>query len=103
LPSAGLASFVGKGAEGVAAPVESVVADEGFWVGQSPTNRLFVHLDVAGESRQQVRAGQRVSFNGTVMKLSDDPAELGLEPGEGATQLKKQGAYVVAKDLRVSS
>jgi RNA polymerase sigma factor (sigma-70 family) len=103
LPSAGLASFVGKGVKGVAAPVESVVADEGFWVGASPTNRLFVHLDVARESRQQVRAGQRVSFNGTMRKLAEDPAQLGLEPGEGATQLNKQGAYVVAEDLRVIS
>lgn len=31
VPSGGLASFAGQDAEGVAAPVESVVADEGFW------------------------------------------------------------------------
>jgi len=44
-----------------------------------------------------------VSFNGTMRKLAEDPAQLGLEPGEGATQLNKQGAYVVAEDLRVIS
>ena len=102
-PSAGFASFVGEDAKGDAVSVESVVADEGFWVGTSPTDRLFVHLDVASESRQQVRAGQRVSFDGTVRKLTQDPAQLGLDPDEGATQLKEQGTYVVAHDLHISS
>lgn len=51
--------------------VESVVADEGFWVGDGPGMRVFVRLtpearNSSGESPFQVEAGQTIELEGTV-------------------------------------
>ena len=94
-----LAPFVGQPAGGAPAPVQSVPADEGFWVGTSPTNRMWVQLTGVGESQDTVKAGARVDFTGTVV---DNPAgfaqQVGVDAGEGADQLTAQGAHIaVAK------
>jgi len=101
VPSTGLASFAGRTATGTSAVVQSVVSDEGFWVGPSEQDRVFVMLAVQGESPQQITAGQRLSFTGTVERLVRDPASFGVEPAEGAKQLSSQGAYVVADEVNI--
>ena len=107
LPGSGLGPFAGKAAEGKGAHVQSVVADEGFWVGDDTTNRVFVLLTDAakaseGESPFQVRSGQRVDFTGTVKPLPDDLPPFGLEPDEGAEQLRQQGHYVEVTRIALS-
>ena len=67
---AALAALDG-GAVAGRAPVESVVSDEGFWVGNSPEQRVFVFITEAargtqGESPFQVQPGQIVEIAGTM-------------------------------------
>jgi hypothetical protein len=108
LPGAGLASLVGQGAEGRGVNVQSVVADEGFWIGDDTTNRIFVFLTdeakaAKGESPFQVKAGQRVDFGGTVKAIPDDLPPFGLQAAEGAEQLRQQGHYIEVTRIALSA
>lgn len=104
-----IGGFDGKSAVGKGVQVQSVVADEGFWVGSSATDRAFVYLTPEarksnGESGFQAKAGQRIDLNGTVARVSPKGAgELGVTDAEGARQLTSQGAYVRADQVRLSS
>ena len=78
-------------------------ADEGFWVGSSEQERVFVFVtpearQSQGESSFQVTAGQTVQLEGAVTALQETPevAE-GVTADEGADQLALQGAYVRAE------
>jgi hypothetical protein len=107
LPAEGLAAFAGKTAEGRGVIVESVVADEGFWVGDA-ASRIFVHLSdqakaSAGESPFQVRAGQRVDFTGTVTPNPADVGDLGVTAREGAEQLRSQGHHLELSRVALSA
>lgn len=87
---------VGQPVTGTALPVESVPADEGFWLGAGPGQRVWVHLVGGGESRAQVRAGDRVDLAGTVRPVQQASPELGgLEAGEGLAEAVADGAVVV--------
>ncbi len=88
-------------------PVQSVPADEGFWVGNSTTDRVWVQLAGAGESGYTVKPGDRVSFTAGKV-VATGPAfagQVGVNAAEGAAQLTAQGQHIsVAKgDLRLSS
>jgi len=87
---------VGRPAVARDVPVQSVPADEGFWVGGGPGDRVWVQLATRGrESTFRVRPGQRASFSGTVVRVTaDTPAKVGLTPAEGAAELRSIGAYV---------
>jgi hypothetical protein len=104
-----IGSLSGGQASGRAVTVQSVVADEGFWVGSSTTDRVFVHLTpqarkTNGESPFQVKAGQRIDLAGAVVRLSGGgPSALGVTDTEGARQLAQQGAYIDARTVRLSS
>lgn len=107
LPGAGLASLIGQAAEGKTVLVQSVVADEGFWVGDDTTNRIFVFLTdqakaAEGESPFQVKAGQRVDFAGSIKAIPDDLPPFGLEAAEGAEQLRQQGHYIELTKVALS-
>ena len=96
LPAAGLAAYSGAPAEGRSVTVESVVSDEGFWVGASPAERVFVRLVTGGvESPVQVEAGRTVSFTGTVTPNPADVATLGVTADEGAALLTEEGQHIV--------
>ena len=93
----GLAPLVGAQVNGQAV-VESVVSDEGFWVGPSPEQRIFVHLSpesrgTNGESPFQVVPGQTVTMLGSVVPFND-AAVVGVDPAEGLEQVRLQGALV---------
>ena len=102
-----IGSLDGQRASGTA-KVESVVADEGFWVGTSPADRVFVFLtpearQSAGESGFQVEAGQTVSLEGTIKPSSAEFAQAaGVADGEGSRQLVQQGGYVEATEVRLA-
>jgi hypothetical protein len=84
------------------AVVESVVSDEGFWVGSGRESRVFVFLtpqarESAGESGFQVQAGQTVQIEGSMVTADEAPDALaGVEEAEGLSQLQQQGALVSA-------
>jgi RNA polymerase sigma factor (sigma-70 family) len=76
-------------------PVESVPADEGFWLGDSPTRRVWVQLMNSAEQDHRIRPGDRVSFDGEVVSHSPGFAEqVGVTTAEGAAQLERQGAHI---------
>lgn len=107
LPAGGLASALDQAADGKGVNVESVVADEGFWVGSDPNNRLFVFLSdeakaATGESPFQVKAGQKVDFAGTVKALPDDLTPFGVDRSEGADQLRQQGLYIELRSVALA-
>jgi hypothetical protein len=82
-------------AEGVA--VQSVPANEGFWVGTGEDDRIWVQLTGADESGYVVTAGDRVRFTGTVVGHDAGFAgQVGVDPAEGAGQLTTQAAHVEA-------
>ena len=71
-------------------------ADEGFWVGSSDTDRVWVQLTgEAGESSYKVKRGDRVSFTGKVMSNSAGFAErAGVTDAEGQKLLNAQGQHI---------
>jgi hypothetical protein len=84
-------------------PVQSVPADEGFWIGGGPGRRIWVQLAGAGESPVQVRAGQAATFTAQVVPApADFPARVGLSAGEGAAELRAAGAYLLVEATAIS-
>lgn len=95
-----LAEFAGQDATASGVQVLSVPADEGFWVGSSETERVWVQLTgESGESPYQVQEGDTVDFDGTLVPHEQAFAsEVGVEESEGAAQLTEQGHHIeVAK------
>ena len=96
-----LAARAGQAVTGTA-QVQSVVSDEGFWVGSSAQERVFVFLTPEarksqGESGFTVTAGQTVQLRGAMTALAQAPqAAEGITAEEGRAQLEQQGAYVRA-------
>ena len=102
-----LASLNGQAVSGRGVTVESVVADEGFWVGASPRERVFVSLlpearGGSGESPFQARAGQRVDLAGILRPVPPDVGRLGVNDAEGAAQLRSQGHYIEASAVTLA-
>ena len=74
--------------------VQSVVSDEGLWVGSGPKERFFVFLDVEGESGPDIKAGDSLSFSGELRPVPVDFKErFGLAKDGGAKQLRDQSFY----------
>ncbi|MGE0306784.1 MAG: RNA polymerase sigma factor, partial [Acidimicrobiia bacterium] len=87
-----LSTHLGEPVTAEAVPVLNVVADEAFWVGSSPADRLLVRLTGTGESPITITAGQRISFTGTLTpNPADLAATLGRDQLEGSAQLTQQG------------
>lgn len=100
LPGGGLSTYDGQDVTGTSVPVESVVSDEGFWVGESQEERLFVQLNVSGESPFKVTKGQTVTLHGKLTPLQGDPMSVGVTDAEGASQLRSEGSYILAGSLQ---
>ena len=98
-----IAGAVGRTAEAEDVPVQSVPADEGFWIGGGPGARLWVRLDTrGGESAVRVRPGQRATFAAEVVRVTgDSPARLGLTDPAAAAELRAAGAYLVVDPRRL--
>ena len=95
LPAGGLAAFNARPVEAKSVLVESVVSDEGFWVGDNAEQRIFIRLRTGGaESPVEIEPGRPVSFTGVVTTNPPDVSTLGLSPEEGADQLTAQGHHI---------
>lgn len=107
LSGGSLAAQAGKPATGTAT-VESVVSDEGFWVGASKSERVFVFLTPqarksGSESGFQVTAGQKITLTGQVVTVASSPnSAAGVTDSEGKAQLAQQGALVRADSVTLS-
>jgi len=94
-----------SGAVSGRAPVESVVSDEGFWVGTSPETRVFVFITEAargtqGESPFQVAPGQIVELSGTLEPAASIIPQ-DLDEADGRSQLEAQGMAIAAQTLQL--
>jgi hypothetical protein len=99
-PTAALGALAGQPVTGTGVQVLSVPADEGFWVGTSDQQRVWVQLTgEAGESPYQVTEGDTVDFEGTVVAHDEAFAgEVGVDEAEGAELLATQATHLeVAK------
>jgi RNA polymerase sigma factor (sigma-70 family) len=98
-----VAAFVGHTAVARDVPVQAVPADEGFWVGTGPGQRVWVQLDTRGrESAIRIRPGQRASFSAKVLRSEADTAgRLGITEAEGAFELTAAGGYLLANPTAV--
>jgi len=101
-----LAQLNGQATVGQGVTVQSVVADEGFWVGPSEQSRAFIFLSPQarskpGESPFQVKAGQQVDLTGVVKPVPADLTPFGVDQAEGSGQLRSQGHYVEANSVRL--
>ena len=98
-----LREYAGRIAVARAVPVESVPADEGFWVGNGPGRRVWVQLATRGESSVRVRPGQLASFTAEVVAATGDfPSRTGVTAAEGAGELRASGAYVLLDPTRLT-
>ena len=96
-----LARYEDQSVQGTSAPVQSVVGDETFWVGESERERLFVFLNLQGESGPDIDAGDEVTFDGTVKALPIDFDErFDLSAEEGADQLEGQGRFIEVTSIQ---
>ena len=95
-----LGNYEDEAVEATSVPVESVVADEGFWIGETDQERLFVFLNLTDESGPQIDEGDTVSFSGTTRPLPVDfEQRFGLTPDDGIEQLTEQGHYIEVTDI----
>lgn len=90
-----LARHAGQPVRGEHVPARGVDADEGFWVGTSDGNQLWVQLLGRGESPFQVRSGRRASFTGRLVPNPPGFARrVGMMPEEGAALAGRQGHHI---------
>ena len=82
--------------------VQQVAADEGFWVGTGPRDRVWVQLTGTRESRPQVQPGDRVSFSGRMVEHRPGFARsVGVTAGEGGGLLDQQANHVEVRADRL--
>ena len=111
LPGSGarIGDAVGETAEGRSVVVQSVVQNaedpqalEGFWVGSSAQDRVYVEYggDVgADEADFQPEVGQRVNLTGPVKAAPQETARVLNLDAADARQVEQQGAYVNADEV----
>lgn len=104
LPATGgaLAQAVGGDAQGSEVVVQSVVESQGFWVGSSTTDRVYVEYGGnTGENEPggQPKKGATVNLTGPVKAAPTSPEKtLNVSPQE-AEQIRSQGAYINAETV----
>jgi hypothetical protein len=99
----GLVALGGRTASGRAVPVQSVAADEGFWIGADATDRVWVLLASDDESSLAIADGALLDLSGRVVTHGADFArKAGVSAEEGAEQLTRQGAHLEVDPSQVT-
>ncbi|GAB3238573.1 hypothetical protein [Kineosporia babensis] len=93
-----LDAYVGRRATARSVRVQSVVADEGFWIGTAG-DRVWVQLiGPPPESPYHVERDDEVTFVGEVVAHgSGFAAEVGVNQEEGSRALTSQGAHIAVR------
>lgn len=101
--SGGLKPLAGKDVNGQSVVVQSVVKGEGFWVGTSKTDRVYVEYGgAAGKAEggfHPDRAGQKVDLDGPVKPAPANPAKTLKLGGRDAQLVKSEGAFINANHV----
>jgi len=97
-PAGALGTFSGQAVTGTAVQVLTVPADEGFWVGTSDAQRVWVQLTgESGESPYTVAPGDTIDFAGSMVAHDAGFAgQVGVDDAAGAQQLTAQAQHVEA-------
>ena len=105
VPAGGLAAYETDTAIGREVTVQSVVKDEGFWVGTSQQDRVYVEYggDVGADENRGLEpaVGDRVNLTGPVRPAPENPARTLNLPEADAQQVTEQGAYINADSAEV--
>ena len=97
-----LSQYAGTTVEARGARVQQVGADEGFWVGTSERDRVWVQLTGTRESGFRVEPGYKVTFAGRMVGNSGNFTQrAGVTPREGAGLLEQQGYHIEVRADRV--
>jgi RNA polymerase sigma factor (sigma-70 family) len=95
---ANLDRFAGLEVKASGSMVRSVPADEGFWIGGTGDNRVWVELTGRTESPVEVAVGRRVSFFGRIAAHSRSfIRRVGIDRSESAPLLRRQQQHIVVK------
>jgi hypothetical protein len=96
-----VADYDGVDVTGRSVPVESVVTDTGFWVGESDEDRIFV---LVTGSAIDLEPGDTIDFEGVVVEHGRNFAErIGVERNEGARRLTQLAGHIEIPTYRISS
>ena len=104
-PAGGLSAQVGETVTGKDVVVQSVNGNEGFFVGSSTKDRVYVEWggDVGvNESDYQPNVGDKVNLTGPVHAAPQDPEQTLNLSADDAQLVRSQGAYVNADDVNPS-
>jgi Sigma-70 region 2 len=97
-----LSRYAGTTVEARGVRVQQVVADEGFWVGTSVRDRVWVQLTGTRESGFRVKPGEKVTFTGRMVENSVYfSRRAGVTPREGAGLLERQGYHIEVRADRL--
>lgn len=107
IPPGGLAPYAGRQVRGLGVPVQAVVADEGFWVGENTDDRIYVIYRIAddSESPPDINPGQRVTFDGTVDTVDTSTSletPFRLTEAEGLSQVYAQGYVIGVRSVAIA-
>ena len=105
VPAGGLAGYETETATGQEVVVQSVVKDEGFWVGTSAQDRVYVEYggDVGADENQgtEPSVGDKVDLTGEMRPAPQDPARTLNLSDQDAQQVSRQRAYVNATQVKI--
>ncbi len=106
VPAGGLGDFETEQATGQGVSVQSVVKDEGFWVGSSAEDRVYVEYggDVGADETQgfEPKVGDKVDLTGELRPAPENPGQTLNLPDQAARQVSRQGAYVNADSVQAT-
>jgi hypothetical protein len=103
LPTSGLRPLVGKDTVGNGLVVQSIVEGQGFWVGTSQKQRVYIEYGAAAGKTEAgyhpSKVGERVDLDGPVRPAPADPAKTLKLTGPDAALVKTEGAYINANKV----
>lgn len=95
-----LRALEGEAVTGEGVKVQSVVSDEGFWVGANERKRFFVFLSIEGESGPRIRGGDVLDLTGELRPVPlDFKDRFGVGKSGDAEQLESQGLYLEVSEV----
>ncbi len=90
-----MAPLAGQSAAATGVTVQSVVPNQGFWVGTSATDRVWVELPGSGQPPYPVKVGDRVNFTGPISpNPANYPPSVGVTSPPDTAQLNTQAAHI---------
>jgi hypothetical protein len=100
-----LARYVGAEAEGRGITVQRVAGQQGFWVGTSERDSVYVEFGAkAGETEEgaqyKPKVGDRVNLSGPVRPAPEQPGRTLHVPVSDERVIQRQGVFINADEVR---